>query len=55
MRTEFTIYNSKGIINIELISEDEKTTYNTITGDFELNKTYTVSQDVTVDGLIIGG
>ena len=55
MRTEFTIYNSKGIINIELISEDEKTTYNTITGDFELNKTYTVSQDVTVEGLIIGG
>lgn len=55
MRTEFTIYNSKGIINIELISEDEKTTYNIITGDFELNKTYTVSQDVTVEGLIIGG
>ena len=55
MRTEFTIYNSKGIIDIELISEDEKTTYNTITGDFELDKTYTVSQDVTVDGLIIGG
>lgn len=55
MRTEFTIYNSKGIINIELISEDEKTTYNTITGNFELNKTYTVSQDVTVEGLIIGG
>ena len=55
MRTEFTIYNSKGIINIELISEDEKTTYNTITGNFELNKTYTVSQDVTVEGLTIGG
>ena len=55
MRTEFTIYNSKGIINIELISEDEKTTYNTITGNFELNKTYTVSQDVTVEGLVIGG
>ena len=49
MRTEFTIYNSKGIINIELISEDEKTTYNTITGNFELNKTYTVSQDVTIE------
>ena len=55
MRTEFTIYNSKDIINIELISEDEKTTYNTITVDFELNKTYTVSQDVTVEGLVIGG
>lgn len=55
MRTEFTIYNSKGIINIELISEDENTTYNTITGNFGLNKTYTVSQDVTVEGLVIGG
>ena len=52
MRTNFTIYVNKGIINIELISQDEDTVYNTITSEFELNKTYSISQDVTA---IIGG
>lgn len=51
MRTNFTIYVNKGIINIELLSQDEDTVYNTITSEFELNKTYTISQDVTVSGV----
>lgn len=50
MRTNFTIYVNKGIINIELISQDEDTVYNTITSEFELNKTYTISQDVAIRG-----
>ena len=48
MRTNFTIYVNKGIINIELLSQDEDTVYNTITSEFELNKTYTISQDVAI-------
>ena len=51
MRTNFTIYVNKGIINIELISQDEDTVYNTITSEFELNKTYIISQDLTVSGV----
>lgn len=51
MRTNFTIYVNKGIINIELLSQDEDTVYNTITSEFELNKTYTISQDLTVSGV----
>ena len=51
MRTNFTIYVNKGIINIELLSQDEDTVYNTIISEFELNKTYTISQDVTVSGV----
>ena len=48
MRTNFTIYVNKGIISIELLSEDEDTIYNTITTELELNKTYTISQDVAI-------
>ena len=51
MRTNFTIYLNKGIINIELLSQDEDTVYNTITSEFELNKTYIISQDLTVSGV----
>lgn len=50
MRTNFTIYVNKGIINIELLSQDEDTVYNTITSEFELNKIYNISQDLTVSG-----
>ena len=51
MQTTFTINPTKEITNIELISNDEETIYNTITGNFEINKTYTISQDVTIEGI----
>lgn len=45
----FTVYVSKDIINIQMISNDETTVYQTINGNFELNKYYTITQDVSVE------
>lgn len=45
----FTIYVSKTISNIEIISNDENTTYQTIEGTFNVGSTYTITQDVRVE------
>lgn len=52
-RTEFNIYAEKEIYNIELISNDEATVYNTITGNFTVGNYYKISQDVTVEDLTL--
>lgn len=44
-----TIYVPKTINNIEIISNDENTSYQTITGTFDINKYYTLTQDVRVE------
>lgn len=44
-----TIYVPKAITNIEIISNDENTSYQTITGTFDINKYYTLTQDVRVE------
>jgi hypothetical protein len=44
-----TIYVPKEITNIEIISNDENTSYQTITGTFDINKYYTLTQDVRVE------
>lgn len=44
-----TIYVPKAINNIEIISNDESTSYQTITGTFDINKYYTLTQDVRVE------
>lgn len=44
-----TIYVPKLITNIEIISNDENTSYQTITGTFEINKYYTLTQNVRVE------
>lgn len=44
-----TIYVPKAITNIEIISNDENTSYQTITGTFNINKYYTLTQDVRVE------
>lgn len=44
-----TIYVPKAITNIEIISNDEATSYQTITGTFNINKYYTLTQDVRVE------
>lgn len=44
-----TIYVPKLINNIEIISNDENTSYQTITGTFDINKYYTLTQDVRVE------
>lgn len=44
-----TIYVPKTINNIEIISNDESTSYQTITGTFDINKYYTLTQDVSVE------
>lgn len=51
MRTEFTITVDKNITNIQLLSNDETTIYQTIETQLSINKTYTISQDVTVEGV----
>ena len=45
-----TIYNSSEnpVISIELISNDELTTYQTLTPILETNKIYTITQEVVV-------
>ena len=45
----FSIYVPKSITNIEIISNDETTSYQTITGTFEVGKYYTLTQDVRVE------
>lgn len=45
----FTIYVSKAISNIEIISNDENTSYQTINGTFNIGSTYTITQDVRVE------
>ena len=44
-----TIYVHKEITNIEIISNDESTSYQTIIGVFEINKFYTLTQNVRVE------
>jgi hypothetical protein len=44
----FVVYVPKTIVNIEIISNDEKTTYQTITGTFETEKYYKITQEVTI-------
>lgn len=44
-----SIYVPKAITNIEIISNDETTVYQTITGTFNINKYYTLTQDVRVE------
>ena len=44
-----TIYVPKLITNIEIISNDETTSYQTITGTFNINKYYTLTQNVRVE------
>lgn len=44
-----SIYVPKGITNIEIISNDEITTYQTIVGTFGIGKYYTLTQDVRVE------
>lgn len=44
-----SIYVPKTITNIEIISHDENTSYQTITGTFEIDKYYTLTQDVRVE------
>lgn len=45
----FSIYVSKAITNIEIISNDENTSYQTITSTFNIGSTYTITQDVRVE------
>lgn len=45
----FSIYVSKAISNIEIISNDENTSYQTINGTFNIGSTYTITQDVRVE------
>lgn len=45
----FTIYVLKAISNIEIISNDENTSYQTINGTFNIGSTYTITQDVRVE------
>lgn len=47
-KTEFTVYVDKLINNIDFISNDETTTYITITPEFELNKYYTIKQKLRI-------
>ena len=44
-----TIYVPKAITNIEIISNDENTSYQTIVGTFGIGKYYTLTQDVRVE------
>lgn len=44
-----TIYVPKLITNIEIISNDDNTSYQTITGTFDINKYYTITQNVRVE------
>lgn len=46
----FMIYVPKTILNIQIISNDELTVYQTITGTFEVGKYYLITQDVRIGG-----
>lgn len=50
---QFTFYAQKEVKNIELLSNDMETVFNTIIGSFEVGKIYKIKQLVTIDGLII--
>ena len=43
---QFALFVQKPITNIQIISEDEQTVYQTITYSFEVGKLYNISQDV---------
>lgn len=45
----FSIYVPKAITSIEIISNDEETSYQTITSNFTVGKYYTLTQDVRVE------
>lgn len=45
---DFDIYVSKSIINIQIISNDETTIYQTITSTFEVGKLYNITQMVEI-------
>lgn len=45
----FAIYVPKEIDNIQMISNDENTVYQTITGTFGLNKYYSLTQEVRIE------
>lgn len=47
-QTNFTIYVSKAIKNIDLISNDESTIYLTINGNFEIGNYYIINQKVRI-------
>lgn len=46
----FNVYcpTNKNILSIEIVSADEETSYNTITGTFQNGKLYTITQDVYI-------
>lgn len=44
----FVVYAPKTITNVEIISNDEVTTYQTITGTFGVGKYYQITQEVTI-------
>ena len=48
-RVKFSLYANKEINNIEIISNDENTSYQTIEGTFNVGSTYTITQDVYID------
>ena len=45
---DFDIYASKSITNIQIISNDETTIYQTITSTFEVGKLYNITQMVEI-------
>lgn len=47
-QTNFTIYIDKEVKNIDLISNDESTIYMTLSGEFEIGKTYSIYQKVRI-------
>lgn len=48
-RVKFTIYVDKEIINIDILSNDTNTIYQTIEGNFNIGNIYTITQDVRVE------
>jgi hypothetical protein len=46
----FMVYVPKTISNIQILSNDELTVYQTITGTFEIGKYYLITQDVRIGG-----
>ena len=47
-QTTFTLYVDKEIKNIDFLSYDESTIYLTISGEFEVDKTYTIYQKIRI-------
>lgn len=44
----FMVYVPKAITNVQIISNDETTVYQTITGTFEVGKYYQITQELTI-------